>query len=401
MKKDEEMKFTIPYASAVRIKSPYPNSDNYTWHAYVNVKDMPKSIPTEVNPRETNMRTKVAKNLVSSLETNDQSFYKKNRGILFSTKKVINSMGALIVDMGKNDDDDKSKYGILDGGHTYRAIIDNKDTLGDDNVQFVHLEIMTAIDDIDSMASARNSSVQVDDKAIAELANKFEFIKEAIKNEPFSNNISYKQNENKDIDTVDIVRLMYALNIFKYPETSFKQPIQSYSGKSQVLKDYLSEYDRSEKNNSANPYKKLARLLPSMAKLYDTIEQDIGEAYKEGIEDGKAKFGKVKGVESKSNTTKYYKKPVDYQVSQGLLFPILGGFRALIKEKDNSVEWEIDPIKIWKKTGVKLVANTISMSRQLGNNPQSAGKSSTLWSQNFDTINTAKVKEQMSQLSKR
>lgn len=62
---------------------------------------MPKSIPTEVNPRETNMRTKVAKNLVSSLETNDQSFYKKNRGILFSAKKVINSMGALIVDMGK------------------------------------------------------------------------------------------------------------------------------------------------------------------------------------------------------------------------------------------------------------------------------------------------------------
>ncbi|WEZ96318.1 AIPR family protein (plasmid) [Lactiplantibacillus plantarum] len=88
MKKDEEMKFTIPYASAVRIKSPYPNSDNYTWHAYVNVKDMPKSIPTEVNPRETNMRTKVAKNLVSSLETNDQSFYKKNRGILFSAKKL-------------------------------------------------------------------------------------------------------------------------------------------------------------------------------------------------------------------------------------------------------------------------------------------------------------------------
>lgn len=61
---------------------------------------------------------------------------------------------------------------------------------------------------------------------------------------------------------------------------------------------------------------------------------------------------------------------------------------------------EIDPIKIWKKTGAKLVANTISMSRQLGNNPQSAGKSSTLWSQNFDTINTAKMKEQMRQLSK-
>ncbi|MEN1746826.1 AIPR family protein [Lactiplantibacillus plantarum] len=400
MKNNEEMKFTIPYASAVRIKSPYPSSDNYTWHAYVNVKDMPKNIPTEVNPRETNMKTKVAKNLVNSLETSDQSFYKKNRGILFSTKKVINSMGALIVDMGKNNDDDKSKYGILDGGHTYKAIIDNNDTLDDTNVQFVHLEIMTAIDDIDSMASARNSSVQVDDKAIAELANKFEFIKEAIKNEPFSNNISYKQNENKDIDTVDIVRIMYALNIFKYPETSLKQPIQSYSGKAQVLKDYLSEYDRHEKSSSENPYKKLAILLPSMARLYDTIEQDIGQAYKEGTEDGKARFGKVKGVEAKPGTSKYYKNPIDYQVSQGLLFPILGGFRALIKEDDNSVEWEIDPIKIWKKTCVKLVANTISMSRQLGNNPQSAGKSSTLWSQNFDTINTAKMKEQMRQLSK-
>ena len=47
---------------------------------------------------------------------------------------------------------------------------------------------------------------------------------------------------------------------------------------------------------------------------------------------------------------------------------------------------------------LKLVNNTIEMSRQLGNNPQSAGKSATLWSQNFDAVNTAKMQEQLKKL---
>lgn len=386
------MLFSLPYASAVRIKSPYSKSTNYSWHAYVNVQDVPDNFPTEVNPRKTNMNTKVAAKMKNSLVENDNDFYKKNRGILLSAKSVNDDMGTLKISMGQNNDSDLSKYGILDGGHTYRAILEKAADLDPENKQFVHFEIMTDIGDIDEMSAARNSSIQVNDKAIAELAHKFDFVKKAIANEPFKDNIAYKQNESdKDIDAVDLIRLMFALNFKKYGENSTNQPIQAYSGKSQVLKDYLNEYDKAQQDEKyRNPYKKLAALLPQIAKVYDQIEKDMPEAYRASNDGGQ--FGRIKGVDVKNGKTKYFGETISYQISTGLILPILGGFRALINDDEDKCSWAIDPFEIWKAVAPKLVSNTISMSRQLGNNPQSAGKSITLWSQNYDTIETAKIK---------
>lgn len=45
---------------------------------------------------------------------------------------------------------------------------------------------MTNVRNIDELSSARNTSVQVSDKAIAELADKFEFVKKDISNTPFA-----------------------------------------------------------------------------------------------------------------------------------------------------------------------------------------------------------------------
>ena len=110
------------------------------------------------------------------------------------------------------------------------------------------------------------------------------------------------------------------------------------------------------------------------------------------ITGGTGSFGRIKGVDAKGGTAKYSGAPLKYLISAGLIFPILGGFRALIQDNGDTYSWTVDPLKVWKSVGLKLVTNTISMSRQLGNNPQSAGKSTTLWSQNYDTVDTAKIK---------
>src|SRR5699024_7983320 len=102
------------------------------------------------------------------------------------------------------------KYGVLDGGHTYHAIVHNKENLDPAIQQFVHLEVMTNVLEIDELSGARNTSVQVSDKAIAELADKFDFVKESIKHEPYKDDIAYRENEVKRLDTVDLVRLMFA-----------------------------------------------------------------------------------------------------------------------------------------------------------------------------------------------
>jgi len=210
------------------------------------------------------------------------------------------------------------------------------------------------------------------------------YVKKAIVGQPYEKKIAYRQNEgNKPNDALDLIRIMFAFNI---DEDSIKQPIQAYSSKAQVLKDYLSEYD----DNNNNSYKKLALLLPEITKLYDQIELDMPAAYLKSNDNGQ--FGRIKGVDATGGKTKYLNEKLKYQISTGLLYPILGSFRALIEIDGDSYKWKVDPLEVWKNTSAKLVANTIAMSRQLGNNPQSAGKSSTLWFQNYDSVDSAKIK---------
>ncbi|MCC3238287.1 hypothetical protein LLE95_11870, partial [Pediococcus acidilactici] len=106
--------------------------------------------------------------------------------------------------------------------------------------------------------------------------------------------------------------------------------------------------------------------------MYDKIEKEMEYGYEDDNPNGK--FGMVKGVEAKKKlVTKYYGEKTDYQISQGLIFPILAAFRALVIEENGVLQWDIDPIDVWEKVRGKLVRNTIDMSRSLGNNPQSAG----------------------------
>lgn len=384
------------YKKLSEMDSPY-DDDRYVYHFYVDVKEVPEGLPTEVNPRKVNAKKKVYKKIVNGLTDGSENFFVNNRGMLISAKNIkVDALNKIIdLDVGQGTEHDNSLYGVLDGGHTYDAIINHRDEIADDDTQYVHLEVMTNVRNIDELAGARNTSAQVSDKAIAELASKFEFVKEVIKGEPYANQVSYKENEDdKPLDLIDLVRLMFAFNLYKYPSDSNIHPVSAYSGKAQVLKDYLDNYREKD-----NPYRKIAKLLPKITKLYDKIEKEMEYGYEDNNPNGK--FGLIKGVDAKKNiVTKYYGERINYQISQGLIFPILAAFRALVVDEDGELQWDIDPIDLWKKVRGKLVKNTIDMSRSLGNNPQSAGKSSSLWSQNYDAVNTAKLEVALEELRK-
>ena len=71
----------------------------------------------------------------------------------------------------------------------------------------------------------------------------------------------------------------------------------------------------------------------------------------------------------------------------GFIYPILGAFRALVKENENMYyEWKKNPIEVMDKIGAELVSNTINMSRELGNNPNATGKNKTLWMNLYMTV---------------
>ena len=110
--------------------------------------------------------------------------------------------------------------------------------------------------------------------------------------------------------------------------------------------------------------------------------------YKARISNGR--YGSVKGVIIPKNGQQFFSKfmhsDLDMISPNGFIYPILGAFRALLKEEEGKYIWKHDPFDILEKVGPELVEATISMSRDLGNNPQSTGKNSNLWNNLYKSV---------------
>lgn len=384
--------------------SPYNRTDDgdssfeTIYYLLVNMRDLPEQIPLDVNPRVPKMTTNPAKNLVEAVKEPETDFYINNRGIAISAKSLSfdTKLCMVTIDLGDQDNEnDKYQYGILDGGHTYKAIMDNRDEIADGIEKYVRVEVITNVQNITRLSDARNTSVQVSDIALFNLDDKFEDVKAAIKDQPFANRIAYKDNEEKEIQVSELLRLMYAFDIESYPDET-SAPVQSFSGKAQVFKKYKASY-------STPFYRSLTKQIPKLACLFDLIEREIPKKYteyKEAMGITNSKFGKVRGIEliqksSSNNTSFYFKKPIQYRISTGYIYPIFGAFRCLLQydAQTEQVSWLFDPLEIWKDIGTSLVQNTFESS----NNPQLVGKDKRLWRENYRTVETRSLKKLLKQ----
>lgn len=363
-----------------KVDSDYPQM----YYAICDVKDIPNNIPMQTNPRNQRMNSGVAKKIKNSLlNTTEPNFYLLNRGILISAEAVHydNNSGKIKIFF-----DDFDVHGNVDGGHTYKAILEKRDNL-DYGEQFVKLEILTGVEDIfQSLAAARNTSTQVQDESIAELENRFDMIKDAIVNEPFKNYVFFKENADGDIDVAEIVSILTMFNLEKYPDMS-SFPIIAYSGKKKCI-DYYIDAHKANGETVSNPYFKMKDIMVDIFKLYDMLEINIGKYYKQKNSSGR--YGSVKGIaipkEGKHFYSKFYKQEMDYQSPTGFLYPILGAFRSLVDDDGSKYFWKKDPFDIMKKIGPDLVATTIERSRTLSNNAQSVGKDTGNWKTLYMTI---------------
>lgn len=233
--------------NAVRtLTSPYRRDEKESgmyetiYYLLVNMRDLPENIPMDVNPRVPKMGTNVAKRLIHAVVEPETDFYVNNRGIVISAQTFsFNSTDSEVtIDLGEqNDENDRFSYGILDGGHTYTAIMQNRDKIPENIEKYVRIEVIINVLNITRLSDARNTSVQVSDIALFNLEDSFEEIHRVIKDETYAEKIAYKDNENKPINVSELLRLLYAFDIKKYPDDSMA-PIQSYSGKAQVFKRY-------------------------------------------------------------------------------------------------------------------------------------------------------------------
>lgn len=391
MNEKKALKLKFKVQSFRKIPNPYLASEEGSKEAamYIaisDVKDLPDTIPMETNPREQKLTTNVAKKIKASLlNQNELDFYLLNRGLLLSAKEVTFNNYANEVTVVF---EDLEVHGDVDGGHTYKIILENRDQI-DAGQQFVKLEILTGVEDIfQNLAAARNTSVQVQDKSIAELENRFEIIKKALEKESFykKERVFFKENDSGDIDVGDILAIMNLFNLGRYKGMdSF--PIVSYSGKKNCIDYYINEHKKYGESRD-NPYVKMLPVMADFFRLYDKIETGMNTYYRRKNSGGR--YGAVKGITvpkpGQAFKSKFYENPLDCMSPTGFLYPILGSFRALLQEKDGVYRWKRNPFQILEEVGPELVETTVERSRSLGNNPQSVGKDSGNWKTLYMTV---------------
>ena len=378
---------TSPYRKGDKDESTFET----IYYLLVDMKELPSSIPMDVNPREPKMTTNVARSLLAAVVEPETDFYINNRGIVIAAKSLTfnSTESEVTIDIGnQNDENDKFLYGILDGGHTYTAIMRKRDEIPEIVRKYVRIEVITNVQNITRLSDARNTSIQVSDLALFNLDDKFDNVKSAIAGQTYADLIAYKDNENKPINISELLRLMYAFDIDRYPDDN-AAPVQSYSGKAQVFKRYKQAFE--------SPfYKSLTKQLPLLVELYDVIERELPEKYKEykkaqGV--ANPRFGSVRGIESLDTPTKteFLATPTKYSVSSGYIYPIFGAFRSLLRfdEATGTVSWLFDPITIWNEVGTSIVQNTF----ETYTNPQLAGKDKQLWLSNYRIVETQSLRK--------
>ena len=379
------------------LASPYRKGDKdestfeTIYYLLVDMKNLPSNIPLDVNPREPKMTTNVARSLLAAVAEPETDFYINNRGIVISAKALtFNSADSEVtIDIGNQDDEnDKYLYGILDGGHTYTAIMRKRDEIPESIRKFVRIEVITNVQNITRLSDARNTSAEVSDIALFNLDDKFEDIKASIAGQSYADRIAYKDNEDKPIHVSELLRLLYAFDIDKYPDDN-AAPVQSYSGKAQVFRRYKQAFE--------SPfYKALTVQIPLLVNLYDVIERELPEKYKEYKKaqgGANPRFGSVRGIESLDAPakTEFLAIRTKYSVSSGYIYPIFGAFRSLLKFDDTTetVSWLFNPIDIWNEIGTSLVQNTF----ETYTNPQLAGKDKQLWLSNYRIVETQSLRK--------
>ena len=218
-----------------------------THFLFVSLKNLPKELPTGPNPRQADLKAKPCKQMQETLEKEPELFTDCNRGLFLIAEKVYSphhNQKSIIIDFGE-DEDGNVKGGLVDGGHTYAVL---KQAMDDETLSDLPIFI-TVIEGADQFATqlarARNTSVQVKEKSIANLDKEFEPIKKFLGN--YAKKIIWSENENVNnpeavFSVEDLMALLTALNLNLYDNEH--HPTIAYTGTATCFNKWLSKKNR-------------------------------------------------------------------------------------------------------------------------------------------------------------
>jgi hypothetical protein len=385
-----------PYAR--RVPDPtFPTAERHI--LFVRALEIPDDLPKDPNPREQKIDRLIYKDIAKHLRNEEgtpNTFHLKNKGITLIAEEVRRSDGnkeVFEIAFGEN-------HGIVDGGHTYEILRHNREVIeelnGEDEdapvvEQYVKLEIVTGLSPelVPEIARGLNTAMQVQEMSLADLRDEFDWIKETIAEEPYADQVAFRENESRPYDARDLIVLLELFNIKTYPNTKSDYPLRAFSGKGQVLKAFLDDQKEAREKSRRSRYQMLQPILKDILFLHDTISLEARDLHnKNGGRAGKLAY--MEKRERGNFSFPFIRREGKYRLRKGALFPMLGAFRWMVEEgPDGQARWMgsfDDVLKMWQEIGGELMKATQETSEERDRNPNAIGKSRNHWATLHSTV---------------
>lgn len=321
----ENFKLTLDYVGTYASKS----NTNYTF--FVKASSLKEELLEwiDVNPRLQKMN--IVNKIKESALTEPKHFINKNNGIFLSVDLIAVENNNKVHLYFNN----REIHGILNGGHTYRALstITKKEYEELDDDVIVTVNIISGIEakeTIVPIAIAKNDGEKVSLKSVVNLKSHFELIKDTLNIVNYQGAVSYKQNEDRNlVEVVDIIKLLAVFDITE------QAPWRIMNG----FKNIFDYYERNLVKEDSFMTKLIKYDLVDLFELYGFIEENIYSWYGEfcATFGGKVSVGTAVGVNVLDANDKTVKLRngfpcVEYNMGKAI-YPSLFNRDKLIKSK--------------------------------------------------------------------
>ena len=365
----------------------YTAEETAIWNLTVPITQIPKGLPFGPNARNASLDAKPAKAMLKTLAEEPEKFILYNGGIMIIADQIAAPRvegGDFNVRLKLNvpsteDEGDFLGHGVLNGGHTYKALIHalhGKHKRGESypNLSRAYVQLSVAVgineDEIASISRARNLSLSVPLYALKNLAQDWKPIEEALPKE-YRQNVLFKPNEDGEFEgkanynVTDLIRRLALLNNNLFDFRQDKHPIKAYASPGSLVQGWKEE-----------DYKEVTPLLKDILWLEQKIMEQHVEVNGTGATGKKVVISKVSGCSGKAKKL-ITGKEIPLTIGDIFYMPILAAFRVLIKDG----QWTKPVDTLWEEWGPKLVDKLWDTYKNEGRNSASAfARSKSTWS---------------------
>lgn len=364
-----------------------------------------RELPDDVNPRsheEGSIKGNVPKAIAETLKETPKDFYLANRGATVLLESLTYHPDTQIVEMVMVDyEGDSANQGIADGGTSDAVIakiqkevalelgVEDFNKLSQDQIPSIfrearfHIEAIVGLKDrerIRKLVQGRNTSRQVKPWTINDFQGDFNWMKDLLEgsNSQFKGRIGYEENAIAEVGILEVIAILTLFHPV-YNEKG-KAPTVAYSSRGNLNNKLTNQ-------ELAAGYQELSPILLDILNLHDYVYSKFHECFKKAFPVARL------GGRGKKNNRMFPPKKVplsltgqqsDYEVPNGVLYPLLASLRALVQIENGRARWKTDPFKFFNDYGGELVESLIAQLDSLGGNPQTLGKNKVAYTSLFD-----------------